>query len=303
MQQTRFSSDWLQKFSDPYAVLGVAVSADDRRVLQRYRNIAKILHPDRYVGKDTDHKEAATQIFARLVNPAYQKLKQERDRTESLAALRFQVRRLKREGGLKLQSEQAQQLSQLSLKDAEVFYEQAIVQLAEGQYQPLPQFASTTQKVAELNLAYLQLKMDDLILREKRTGLVASTSATPIEFTPATEKSEAPAVNYALRHFERAQNYLKKDNLALAVQELRDAIKLDAAKSEYHSLLGLAYFRQNLPGMATVHFRQALKLNPQEPLALHYAAKLKIQVAVENKVQPTKNSRSGLFGLFGAKQK
>ena len=300
MSKTSFSADWLQKFSDPYAILGISVAADDSRVLKRYRNIAKVLHPDSFGTTDSDIKNLASQIFARLVNPAYQKLKQEKDRTESLALLRFQVRRLKREGAIAPKTKLAQQLSQLSLKDAEVFYEQAVAELGNTQYQSLDQFAPVTQQLLELNLVYLQLKMDDVILREKRTGLVSSTSAQPIEFAPASQK-ETPATDYAYQHAKRAKEYLKKGNLAQAVQELRDAIKIEPSQGEYHALLALAYLKQNLSGMATVHFRQALKLNPKEPLALHYAAKLNIKL--EDKVQPTQSAkRSGLFGLFGVKK-
>ncbi|MBW4489153.1 MAG: DnaJ domain-containing protein [Trichocoleus desertorum ATA4-8-CV12] len=300
MPQTSFSADWLQKFSDPYAIIGISVAADDSRVLKRYRNIAKVLHPDSFGPAESETKQLASQVFARLVNPAYQKLKQEKDRTESLALLRFQVRRLKREGAIAPKTKLAQQLSQLNLKDAEVFYEQAVAELGTAQYQSLDQFAPVTQQLLELNLVYLQLKMDDVILREKRTGLVSSTSAQPIEFTPASQQ-EAPATDYAYLHAKRAKEYLKKENLAQAVQELRDAIKIDPNQGEYHALLALAYLKQNLPGMATVHFRQALKLNPQEPLALHYAAKLNIKL--EDKVQPTQTAKkSGLFGLFGAKK-
>lgn len=301
MPKTFFSADWLQKFSDPYAILGISVAADDSRVLKRYRNIAKVLHPDGFGVTDSDTKNLASQIFARLVNPAYQKLKQEKDRTESLALLRFEVRRLKRAGAIAPKTELAQQLRQLNLKDAEVFYEQAVAELGAKQYQQLDQFAPITQQLLELNLIYLQLKLDDVMLREKRTGLVSSTPAQPIEFSPTNKEQEAPTVNYALRHYERAKEYLKKDNVAQAVQELRDAIKIEPTKSDYHALLGVAYLKQNLSGMATVHFRQALKLNPKEPLALQYANQLKIKL--EDKVQPTQTAKkSGLFGLFGAKK-
>ncbi|MBD1863642.1 MULTISPECIES: J domain-containing protein [Trichocoleus] len=300
MPQTSFSADWLQKFSDPYAILGISVAADDSRVLKRYRNIAKVLHPDSFGATESETKQLASQIFARLVNPAYQKLKQEKDRTESLGLLRFQVRRLKREGAIAPKTKLAQQLSQLSLKDAEVFYEQAIAELGATQFQPIERFASVTQQLLELNLVYLQLKLDDVILREKRTGLVSSAPAQTIEFAPASPQ-EALATDYAYQHAKRAKEYLKKENLAQAVQELRDAIKIEPTQGEYHALLGFAYFKQNLSGMATVHFRQALKLNPKEPLALHYAAKLNLNL--EDKVRPTQTTKkSGLFGLFGAKK-
>ena len=79
------SSDWLDKFSDPYAVLGIAVTADDRRVLKRYRSVAKLLHPDSYAQDQGEAGETASQLFARLVSPAYQKLKQEKESSRKLS--------------------------------------------------------------------------------------------------------------------------------------------------------------------------------------------------------------------------
>jgi len=81
---------------------------------------------------------------------------------------------------------------------------------------------------------------------------------------------------YAERHYQRAIQYANQANWTICVQELREAIKLEPDNSDYHALLGVVHFQQNLPGMATVYIRQALKLNPQNPLALKYASKLKI---------------------------
>jgi curved DNA-binding protein CbpA len=46
MTQLLFSPEWLNLLTDSYAVLGVSVAADERRVLKRYRSVAKLLHPD-----------------------------------------------------------------------------------------------------------------------------------------------------------------------------------------------------------------------------------------------------------------
>lgn len=312
MSQGSFQTDWLKRFSDPYALLGVSVAADDRRVLKRYRNVAKILHPDSDVMAEELTKELASQILARLVNPAYQKLKQEKGRAETVAVLRFQVRRLNREQSMVVDSKLARELMGQPVKDVDVFYEQAIADLAEVQYQPLSNFETITQQLGELNLVYLQLKMGDVFIREKRTGLVSATEAKPVQFTPIVPDAAPPSESYAQRHYRRAQEYMKKGNWSQAVQELRDAIKLEADKSEYHALLGLAYLQQNLPGMATVYCRQALKLNPKEPLALRYAAKVKVEVAAQpetaktpldaSKTAAKEDKGGGLFGLFRARK-
>jgi curved DNA-binding protein CbpA len=310
--QDSLPSDWLNRFSDPYALLGISVAADDRRVLKRYRIVAKLLHPDSYIQEDEPTKHLATQLFARLINPAYQRLKQDKGRAESVAMLRFQVRRLNRDAPLQPKGDLAQKLISHPASNVDVFYEQAIATLASSQYQPFDQFAAITDQLGELNLVYLQLKMGEVFIREKRTGLVAANEAKPIQFSPVPAATEASTESYAQRHYRRAQEYMKKGNWNQAVQELRDAIKLEADKSEYHALLGLAYFKQNLAGMAKVYMRQALKLNPKEPLASKYASHLGIEIesppSQENghhpKSQPHKQpaKNSGLFGLFRSKK-
>ncbi len=298
MELSSLPPEWLKKFSDPYAVLGISVAADDRRVLKRYRNVAKVLHPDSMAQADEATREFATQLFGRLVNPAYQKLKQEKGRAETVALLRFQVRRVNREAPLVPKAAISLQLLNRGAQEADVFYEQAIAQLAEAQYQSLEQFEAITEQMGELNLVFLQLKMGEVFIREKRTGLI--TAPTEVKVAKISEDPR-PVENYAQRHYQRAQEYMKKGAWPQAVQELRDAIKLEAGKSEYHALLGLAYLQQNLNGMATVYFRQALKLNPKDPLAQKYAAKLGIQ-ASSTPPTPKETRRNGLFNMFRAKQ-
>jgi curved DNA-binding protein CbpA len=315
MAQTAFSPEWLQQFSDPYAILGLSVTADDRRVLKRYRSVAKLLHPDMYISSDSETQELASQVLARIVNPAYQKLKQEKGRAEMAANLRFRVRRALRDEVLSPKGEKARRLMQTPPQALEMIYEQAIAELAEMQYQDLSQFESVTVQLGELNLVYLQLKMGEPMIREKRSGLVPSAEAKTIQFTPITPNDSPPVTNYAQRHFQRAVEYMKKQNWTTAVQELRDAIKLDATNADFHSHLAKAYLMQNLSGMAKVHFRQALKLDPKNALALKYVETLNIKLDSPNtggdrtttnprnstSAKNPKSNPNGLFGLFARK--
>jgi curved DNA-binding protein CbpA len=312
MAQSSLSLEWFKQFTDPYAVLGISVTADDRRVLKRYRDIAKLLHPDRYALGDEEARDLASQMLARLVNPAYQQLKQEQGRAEHAALLRVQVRRMTKESPLSPKSDTARQLIRHPASDVDVFYEQAVANLADQQYQPLDQFEAIVQQLGELNLVYLQLKMGEVFIREKRTGLVAATEAKPMQFTPSQPASpEVATESYAQRHYRRAQEYAKRGTWPQVIQELRDAIKLEADKGEYHALLGYAYLQQNLTGMATVHMRQALKLNPNDALATRYAEKLGIKPTNnQNGKSPnpdkSDNNKSdnngGFFGMFRGKK-
>lgn len=300
MSQTP-SPEWLQQISDPYAVLGLSVAADNSRVLKRYRTIAKLLHPDSFAIGETPHKSLASQMLAQVVNPSYQRLKQENGRAETLAMLRFRVRRLSRDEPLAPLSAMSTQLVHTPQADVEVFYEQAIAHLADAQYRELGQLERTIKQLNELNLVYLRLKMGEPLIREKRTGIVSATDAKPIQFTPVTPDASPSTTDYAQRHYLRAHAYMEKSNGSAAIQELRDAIKIEPNKSEYHALLAKAYLIQNLQGMARVHFKQALKLNPKDSLALEYARKLKIEI--EQPTPPNSKSKSsGLFGLFAKKR-
>lgn len=300
MSPILFSSDWLSQLSDPYAVLGISVAADERRVLKRYRSIAKLLHPDSLTAAQPEIKALASQVLARLVNPAYQRLKQEKERAETMALLRMRVRRINREEPLLPGCKAAQQLLKLPVQEADIFYEQAVARLGEIQYEKLEQFEPITRQLAELNLAYLYLKMGEPVIREKRTGIVSAPQTKPSEFAATASETPQMAVNYAQRHYYRAQEYAKKATWTQVVAELRDAIRLEPNRSEYHSLLAKAYLMQNLVGMAKVHFRQALKFNPKDPLALQYAAQLDLLTESDSKGS-TKGS-GGLFSLFSKKR-
>lgn len=313
MAQTAFSPDWLNQFSDPYAVLGVSVAADDRRVLKRYHAIAKLLHPDSFAATHGTEREFANQLLARLINPAYQGLKQEKTRAERAALLRLRAKQLHRETTSLPSSAVAQELLRVPAQELDVFYEQTIAKLSETQFQPLSQFAVATQQMAELNLLYLHLKAG-LQVREKPTGIIAAQPAKPIQFAPSTVETADIAVSYAQRHYQRAQEHAKEADWSQVVVELRDAIRLEPDRSEYHALLGKAYLMQNLTGMAKVHFRQALKFNPNDALALQYAAKLDLIPAAFGTAPQGKSTQkaaqgsatkrtggNGIFNLFAKK--
>jgi curved DNA-binding protein CbpA len=299
MPQIVFSNDWLTHLSDPYAVLGISLAADDRRVLKQYHTVAKCLHPDRHIGKDAATHAFVGQLVAKLINPAYEQLKQEKHRSEVIALLRIQVQQMVRQGSLIPKSDVARQLMRQPVQTAEVFYEQQVSQLALNLYSSFDRFEGIVNQLRELNLVYLQLKMGagNQVLREKRTGLVPSVPPTNRVASPPVIIATPEPKSYATRHHDRAKQYLEKGAYDKAIQELRDALRMEASNAEYHALLSYAYLCSNLSGMAAVYCRQALKLEPSHKLANQIAKKLNIQVkSSPETTQSTPNKSSG--GLF-----
>ncbi|PSN18073.1 molecular chaperone DnaJ, partial [filamentous cyanobacterium CCP5] len=259
MTDHAFSKDWIQKLSDPYAVLGVSVTADDRRILKRYRQVAKQLHPDIQVSQPSAVSAFANQVLTHLVNPAYQKIKQDKGRKETLATLRFKVRRLTHKQTLTPKGDLAKALMNVPEANIDVFYEKSLNQLAFKQFDSQASFDVITAQVAELNLVYLRRKMGDPVIREKRTGLVATTATQTVEKYPSSPGSQPQQLDYAERHRQRAQEYIRSKNYMAAIQELKDAVRISPRNSDFHCLLGQVYLLNNLPGMAKVHIKQALR--------------------------------------------
>ncbi|MBD2243111.1 DnaJ domain-containing protein [Nostoc sp. FACHB-888] len=276
MSQTFLPPKWLEQLCDPYAVLGISVIADDRQIFKRYHTLAKLLHPDRYTKSCNADPELATAIFSRLINPAYEKLKHRQKRLIAVATLRSDA--ILEQQALSSQSAIAQKIMEMSPPQAELFYEEAIACYAEAQYKSLDQFYQVTRQIRILNLVYLRLHKPDLFLPEKAVRITSEVEAKPVELR-LDEKTDVKTglTNYAQRHYQRAIEYVRLAKWPLAVQELRDAIKLEPNNSDYYALLGLVHLQQKFIGMARVYICQALKLNPQNSLALKYAPRLKIQ--------------------------
>ncbi len=273
---------------DPFALLGVSISADDKRLTKRYRQVAKQLHPDALFNQTLSNQtqtgdaqpqdltpNVAAQVISRLVNPAYQKLKHQKSRTETITLLRLRVRRLVRSERLIPTFLEAQQLDTLEEAEIDVFYEQALSQLAAIQFHSLADLHVRSLAIGQINLVYLRRKMADLVIRPKPAGLISNettSTETPIQTAPSS--NTAKETNFARQHTDRAKIYLNQKNYEKAVQELRDALKLSPQSPEIHSIIGQTYYKQNLSGMAKAHFRQALKLKPDHKVALKYVKRL-----------------------------
>jgi curved DNA-binding protein CbpA len=302
---------------DYHAVLGVPVDADVKEIRKRYLKIARRLHPDSCASASAEEKQLASDLLSKLVNPAYEKLSQERTRTEYLIVLSQMGKRLVQEStSVDLSSEPARQLA--GSPNVDQLYRSMIIKIAETQYDSLTKVVQIIGYVSEINLVYL-MRTAGKKFADKATPSPVSNKATQTnsDNTQATviqtalNKEEASISNY----LRRAQELMNKNQFAQARIELQDAIKLAPNNSRCHSLIGVVYLKQNQTTMAKVHFDRALQLDPNDQMACEGKRKIeqllgqKTGAAVKT-TPPTQASKQpeksggGLFGgLFGGKKK
>jgi len=298
-------------YIDYYAILGVTINAPGGEIRKRYLKIARSLHPDSCTAAN---KQLGSQLLSKLVNPAYEKLMPDRERSEQEVLLRLLGQRVIQEKSIELKSERALQLLQAT--DPDNFYTTSVRELAAGQYQELDQVLERTGELSELNLAYLVAKESQgeaNFGRKQPSGSSSARQRTPASSSaagtalgspqqpmPAASGAPPPAGTFVSQYYRRAEEFLAKNNLQQAILELRDALKLEPSNSRCHGLLGTIYLRQNQMTMGKVHINQALKLDPKNSMAL--TAKQQLD-KLEQKSGSTQKQGGGLFGLFGGKKK
>lgn len=320
-------------FLDHHAVLGIPVNADVKEVRKRYLKIARNLHPDTIKGASEAEKKLANQLLSKLVNPAYEQLSQNnRDYAVNLGHL---GRRLAGEKSkVPLTSDAAQKLSTAGL-NLDNSYKNLVQNLATKQYDSLDKVLDNIAQISELNMVYLMLcggKFGPGAVANNKQPLGHQSAKAPVDKAGSSQPSPGNSPNQAqnskgtpladsglsrvTEYIRRAEGYMAKQNFAGAVLELREALKLDQNNSRTHTLMGVAYLKQNQATMAKVHINKALQLNPKDELALRGKKHLDGLAQKSNPggkppatAKPEQNKPSdkpggGLFGgLFGGKKK
>ncbi len=268
-------------FNDHYAVLGLPLTADESLIRRRYIQIAKLLHPDVCKHKQV---ERAGEYLSKLVNPAYNLLTQERERTEYAAILKLLAKRLMKRNE-KLQPESAI-AKQLLANPSVNRYVQSVQEIAEVQYTDLDRVIERTECLSELNLVY--------VMMQEGYDLSQSTKDSTVVQGQATTASPQPNVVSPEQILRQAEQYIQGKQWTLALRDLRSIIQADPTNSRAHALLGVVYMNQKLLGMAKVSFQQALKYNPNEAIALQNIAKVSDSGSGKDK-----SKKGGFFGWLG----
>ncbi|MCL1471105.1 J domain-containing protein [Argonema antarcticum] len=297
------------EFTDHHAVLGVPLDAAPNDIRKRYLKISRRLHPDSCTAESEPVKQQASQLFAKLVNPAYEHLFGDQSRAEHNALLSRMGKRLVQEQNkIEIHSEAAKKLNKAGNLDVE--YKTVLQSLAEKEYETLDRVLEQIAEISELNLIYLLRKASlGQSTRDQQTppkSTTAGTTKPPGQVTAAvTEKKiEKQETSPTETYCRRAADYLDKNYPAKALLEMKDALKMEPNNSRCHALLAMAYWKQDQGTMAKIHMNQALKFNPQEPTALEVKKlmeKLAEKSASAAKKKEAEKSSGGLFGLFGKK--
>jgi curved DNA-binding protein CbpA len=303
--------------TDYHAILGVSLDADSKQIRKRYLKIARKLHPDSLLSSTDEEKQTANELLSKLVNPAYEKLTQEKAMTEHLVVLRLRGQQLRRQvATMTWRNETAK--SVMNSHNAEPLYLNTVKQLAEAQYESLETVLATIGELSELNLAYLVNTADSTGARATAT-LAAASVASPATGTntssgsgaatgappPPSPRRQREAIIES--YLNRAREFALKRDYSRAILEMRDAVRSHPTNAQCHSQLADYYLQAGQPKMAKIHLKRALEIEPENELAKQLDEKVnkvaKAQAAQSSAKSTQAKSKGGLFGLFGGKQK
>ena len=313
--------------TDYHAILGVPINADAKQIRLQYLKIAQKLHPDTCKADDTQ-KKLASDILSKLVNPAYKQLSRKNSYAEyQLILTQLGQRLAKQADKVTVGSEIARELLKAGNK-IELVYHKLVKNLVKEQYKSLEQVTNYIAQLSELNLVYLMLTQGQKNKRETSASIAKNNQAPgKPQNNPSPNKSSQETNNEVTpqsrvdSYIRRAKEYMTKGSFAMAVSELRAALKIDPNHITGHGLLGKAYLQQNQLTMAKVHINKAWTANPQDPVAIeakqlldklnktkstniNNKSNLKSSARASADRAKTQSGSGSIFsGLFGAKKK
>lgn len=285
--------------TDYHAILGVPLDAGPQDIRRRYMRVARALHPDTTSHLSEEDRQLAAQILSRLVNPAYEKLFDDKVRAEHHLILKLIGQRVAQET-LTFETEAANLLNRQP--DPEAYYRETLQQLAERQFAVPHETISIINEISELNLALLRWQYaGNTVPLVNRTGETAPAATTPSPTPAPPPTSQRPS--FLDQFYNRAEELVRLKNYSAALRELDDALKLDSGDPRCLSLKGYIYLQTNQLKMAKIHFERALKRDPGNSRALQGLEAVDKLLAKQAKENETKAKaapkKRGLFGLFG----
>lgn len=305
-------------FVDYHAILGVSLDADVKQIRKRYYKVARRLHPDALLAATDTEKQQASEFLSKMVNPAYEKLTQEKEMAEYQVVLRLKGAALSRQSeSLNLQTEAAKAL--LAANNALNLYTNSLNQLASQQYESLEHMLDVTGKISELNLAYLVNSAGSAATastpstssgRAPAPAANSATSAKPKPPPPPSPKQQRASIIDS--YLNRAKQSELKRDFPQAILEMREAVKAHPNSAPCHAQLASIYFQASQVTMARIHLKRALEIDPKNQVARTLEPKVNKATQSKSGKGNSKGSTKGadasshgggLFGLFRGKQK
>ena len=302
----RFDRGISQYNHDYYAALGLPIISNPKYIRNVYLRIARILHPDIY-GFSAEEKEIATQYLAKLVNPAYNGLMRDQDRTAYQGIFKLLAKRLmQRSRNIQIHSEIA---CELVMSPSDDVYERLVTEIAKVQYESLTQILEHTADISELNLVYILYKEGYRHGAVNMPPVLApmlkpkKSYASNVPLPPPSKPSYTYNLQYATdqhainsqaisdetliqvrvqgddiqmmnRRIKNCEIYISESNWTAALQDLQEILTIDNDNSYCFALLGVVYKNINQPQIAKASFKRSLQINPQEAIALKHLLEL-----------------------------
>jgi curved DNA-binding protein CbpA len=300
---------------DYHAILGVALDADAKQIRKRYLTIARKLHPDSLRSASEDEKQQAHELLSKLVNPAYEKLNQEKTCTEHQVILRLRGQQLSRQpDALQLATDTARSL--LDNPNATSLYRSTLQKLADQQYESLENVLDVIGQISDLNLGYLVSTTSS----QATPAATPPASAAPSPSTPSPSGTANPSaapipVRFTRQsiiesYVNRAREFAQRKDYPQAILEMREAVKTHPNSADCHGELANLYLLAGQSTMARIHLKKALEIDPNHSLskqlepAINKVSQTKTgQAPSQNAANKSTKYKGGLFGLFGGKQK
>ena len=261
--------------TDYHAILGVPLGASPEQVRQRYLKITRMLFPDVRKLETQEEEKLADKLLSKLVNPSYETLvKDQAARRDYLLVLDQISDRASKLGDSILKSKAAKELLQGGATKIDLNYRKYLSAIAKKEYQDINKTLERIALISEFNLVYLMLTTHHLEAEKTSSEAAKTTSQPKIENQEATKETtkeqseEETKTSLIDPYLRRGQSFINKKDYSKAVMELREALKIDSKNAQAHTLLGLAYVKQNQLGMAKVHINKALQIDPNNEMAL-----------------------------------
>lgn len=286
-------------FTDRHAILGVSVNADEVDIRERYKTVARLLHPDSAHWKTQQERDFATLLFSRLVTHAYGILSRSATREEQSIVLQLLAKRTIEEGrNTQIVDPLCQELYQ-SGNDFDAVYHRLLNEMALKQYADLNHSIQSIEQISELNMVYLVRKQLQSVRSTPPQVINTSTVSAQAE-SPSEMLAKPSLIEGSLR---RAEEYITMKNWGKAVLEMREATTIEPNNPRAHAILGLAYLHQQQKTMAKISMKKALQLNPKDPHVLRLKQEFdRAATAIKSTANATaKQASPGIFGFFKGK--